>query len=583
MRLGTYYRTVGHTRWSQLLWRACYLLERRRPLRQRAVSRWRWSANRPPRVREDFPSLPLIHDAKIEAPGTPIEPKRGEFRILNQTLLVGHERPDWRLGAISANRLETITLHYHAWAWGLAQEATQGANADEAAALFRHYVSDWMTHCALEVPGARALAWNAYAIATRLIWWIHAYRLLGADRWRSWGNYHGDFLACLWQQAAYLRDHLEWDLRANHLMRDAVGLAWAGRFFDEDQAREWLSTATYLAVEQIAEQVLPDGAHFERSPMYHLHVMEDTLSLVLLLEDPQARKQLRDAWSRMAEFLAWLRHPDGDLALFNDGALQGPDAVTRMLHLGEHLGVEISAAERRGGRHFPQAGLAVWQGDPWTLFFDVGAVGPDYQPGHAHADTLAVECSFQGQRLFVDPGTYAYDLDERRRYDRSTAAHNTVGIDGQDSSEVWHIFRVGRRAYPREVAVSFSAGGMQASASHTGYDHLPGRPRHTRRIDLGADGKLLVTDHVEGRGRHLVNGGFLLAPEWTAAAAADGWLLTSGERRVRLTMRVPEGAKLYEEHRAYHPEYGREIDCTRLSWRLEGGLPVEVVALAEGA
>ena len=40
--------------------------------------------------------------------------------------------------------------------------------------------------------------------------------------------------------------------------------------------------------------------------------------------------------------------------------------------------------------------------------------------------------------------------DERRRYDRSTAAHNTVSIDGTDSSEVWQIFRVGRRAkaYP---------------------------------------------------------------------------------------------------------------------------------------
>src|SRR5579883_3250915 len=73
-------------------------------------------------------------------------------------------------------------------------------------------------------------------------------------RWRDWGEFEHDFLASLWQQASYLRDHLEWDLRANHLMRDAVGLAWAGRFFEETQAREWLQTATRLAVEQAEEQ-----------------------------------------------------------------------------------------------------------------------------------------------------------------------------------------------------------------------------------------------------------------------------------------------------------------------------------------
>jgi uncharacterized heparinase superfamily protein len=285
----------------------------------------------------------------------------------------------------------------------------------------------------------------------------------------------------------------------------------------------------------------------------------------------------------MAEFLAWVRHPDGDLALFNDGGLQGSGAVEQMLHLGSQLGVEVSAAARRGGRHFPHTGLVTWHGDPWTVFFDVGAVGPDYQPGHAHADTLAVECSYRGSRLFVDPGTYAYDRDERRRYDRSTAAHNTVGIDGQDSSEVWHIFRVGRRASPCDVRVDFAGGGLRAAASHTGYDHLPGRPRHTRRLDLGADGRLVVADGVEGRGRHRVQGGLLLGPEWAAAPAGGGWLLTNGPRAVRLTVRGPEGLKMYEERRPYHPEYGREVECTRLGWCVEGGLPVEVVTLAEGA
>src|SRR5262249_27620124 len=158
------------------------------------------------------------------------------------------------------------------------------------------------------------------------------------------------------------------DLLANHLLRDAAGLAWAGRFFAEPEAARWLRTATRLAAEQAAEQVLPDGGHFERSPMYHLHVMEDFLTLALLVEDPLVREELRTAWRRMAEHLAWARHPDGEVPLFNDGGLRAACEPGRMLELGRSLGVDVDAGPRRGGHHFPDTGLAVWHGDPWTVF-----------------------------------------------------------------------------------------------------------------------------------------------------------------------------------------------------------------------
>jgi uncharacterized heparinase superfamily protein len=559
-----------------------YSLERRRKLGPKSI--WRWREHRAPRLRADFPSVPLVHTPERENSHSSEGLERGVFRFLNQTRELGQERPDWRLGSVGTDRLWTITLHYHAWAYDLARAATAGGTGSPAAAAsFHHYLSDWMARCSLETPGARDLAWNAYAIATRLGWWIRAYRLLKESYFPIWNGFEQSFLSSLWEQAAYLRDHLEWDLRANHLLRDAVGLAWAGRLFQEDRAAEWLKTTTRLAIEQAVEQVLPDGGHFERSPMYHLHVMEDILSLVLLLEEEEAGARLREVWSVMAETLAWLRHPDGDLLLFNDGGLQGGDRVEHMLQLGSRIGVSAPTQARRGGRHFHHTGLVVWHGDPWTVFFDVGTVGPDYQPGHAHADTLSVECSYRGSRLIVDPGTYGYDNDDHRRYDRSTAAHNTVCLDGQDSSEVWHIFRVGRRAYPLDVEVNFTDSGMTATASHNGYDHLPGRPRHTRRLETDRDGRLILTDSITGRGRHLVQGGFLLSPEWTAQADAGGWILRNGVDAVRLTVRGPQELALSEERRPYHPEYGREFQTTRLSWRVYCRLPAEVQTFIEGA
>ncbi len=601
MNIATGYRTARHTRWSQLLCRLRYALERRRPCRPRALARWRWDSDTPPCLRDDMPVLPVFH--RPCPMGSVARLREGEFRHLNESRHLGREQPDWLLGPIAAGRLWAVTLHYHGWAYDLAEtsaaggadaeedrdinavlfqvvetSAAGGADAEEATFLFRHYLSDWLARCPLHAPGSRALAWNSYAIATRLTWWIRSHQALGA-RLRTWGGFEREFLASLWQQAAYLHDHLEWDLRANHLLRDAVGLAWAGRFFAEEQARQWLDTATQLAVEQAREQVLADGGHFERSPMYHLHVMEDIHSLALLVEDDNARAVLRNTWEHMAETLLWLRHPDGDVPLFNDGGLHAACTPDAMLQLG--LGMNVALP--RGGRLFPQTGMAVWHGEPWTVFFDVGAVGPDYQPGHAHADTLSLECSYRGQRLFVDPGTHSYDHDERRRYDRSTEAHNTVGIDGQDSSEVWHIFRVGRRAYPVNVEVGFSSQGMQATAAHNGYDHLPGRPRHTRRLEVNDQGCLVVTDRVGGGGCHQLRGGLLLAPGWKASAADSGWIVSCGTDKVRVSVRGSCTLNLSQEQRPYHPEYGVELQTTRLVWQVKDGLPVEVTVRAEGA
>jgi hypothetical protein len=181
----------------------------------------------------------------------------------------------------------------------------------------------------------------------------------------------------------------------------------------------------------------------------------------------------------------------------------------------------------------------------------------------------------------VDPGTHSYDHDDRRRYDRSTAAHNTVTVDNQSSSEVWHIFRVGRRAYPVHVSADFADGGCSAVASHNGYDHLPGCPRHTRRVSVRNGGLLTITDRVAGRGRHHIEGGLLLAPEWSATPVERGWILKNGSIVVLLTVSGPRSLALAAKRRSYHPDFGLEIETIRLSWCTTAELPVELTVVAE--
>lgn len=540
MNPGRTLRTLRPLRWSQLAARARIALcgRRRVPLPARE-----------PAIAGEFPALPEADAVDVSGLA------EGRFRHLNFERALGIDPVAWPLGDPGQERLWVVTLHYHEWAPALASERPE---------LLELLLRDWIRRCAPECAGALPLAWNSYAIATRIPNWIRAWQ-----RGAIGAGFKSEFLRSLWRQAAFLAANLEWDLRANHLLRDAVGLAWAGRFFAHTA---WQRTACDLAASQAQEQLLPDGLHFELSPMYHDHALRDFEQLAVLL--PEAL-ELPAAVRRMRAAVPWLRHPDGGIALLNDASLapHPPHAQPAP---------RLEAAENSSPFFYFRDQLVCWRGDPWCLFFDVGAIGPDCQPGHAHADSLSLEASFGGARLFVDPGTYGYDQDERRRYDRSTGSHNTVCVDGQDSSEVWQIFRVGRRARPLDPRASFGAGALSASGSHDGYDHLPGKPRHSRAVELqGA--RLCVRDRVGGGGRHRVEGGWLLAPELCVAAAAGGFRLETRFDRLRVRVEGPPELALSVETRNYHPEFGRELETRRLGWRFEGRLPLEVRTWVEPA
>lgn len=567
-------RTMRHLRSSQLWWRTRYLVERQWPL---SLLGFRVESPRPARVAPQpgpFPAVPLFHRLGPTGSAAVDLLARGEFQHLRQTVKLGRLDPNWLHGGDDAGRLWSITLHYHGWVYDLAEAAVAGD--ERALPLLQHLLDHWWSHCRLRQIGPGNLIWNSFSIATRLTWWIRALVLLRESNVALPPEFLARWHHSLARQAQFLSHHLEWDLRANHLLRDAVGLAWAGRYLGGRSARRWLRIAGRIAESQALEQVLPDGGHFERSPMYHIHVLEDFLSLARLLPEERTAQRMRATCAAMAEFTAWAQHPDGTLPLFNDAAQNSVSAPQEILATLAACGVAVPATPCRGLKHFEHTGLVAWRGEPWSLFWDVGQVGPAYQPGHAHADTLTLECSYHGQRLIVDPGTYGYDRDDRRRYDRSTAAHNTVTVAERDSSEVWHIFRVGARARPLGVDVIPRRNGFTAWAAHTGYDQLPGRPRHARQITVDEHGALRINDQVQGTGAQTLAGGWLLSPEWRVAAQESGWKLSSGARSLAVQVDAKQPVTLSVVERPWHPEYGLEVPAPRLMWRATAELPFDL-------
>ena len=76
--------------------------------------------------------------------------------------------------------------------------------------------------------------------------------------------------------------------------------------------------------EQLKEQILNDGGHFERSPMYHCIILEDLLDLNNLsisnkfISEKNLEKNLKFYSRKMLVWINKISHPDGKIPFFND-------------------------------------------------------------------------------------------------------------------------------------------------------------------------------------------------------------------------------------------------------------------------
>lgn len=427
-----------------------------------------------------------------------------------------------------------------------------------------------------ENPPASGTGWEPYPTSLRIVNWVKW--VLGG------GSLSDEAVQSLAVQTRRLSATVETHLLGNHLVANAKALVFAGLFFEGPEADGWLATGLSLLRREVPEQVLPDGGHFERSPMYHSLILEDLLDLVNLgrvygwsVGAPACAPlaQWRETAGRMLIWLAAMLHPDGGIALVNDAAEGVAPSAGELFGYAGRLGIPLAISPGDGVTHLADTGYVRVQHGDTVAILDVGPLGPDYLPGHGHADTLSFELSVDGARVIVDTGTSCYDPGPKRLYERGTAAHNTVVVDGRDSSEVWGVFRVARRARPFDLSVSESGGVVRVCCAHDGYRRLRGKVVHRRTWTIGRH-SLRVEDALEGR-FWTARGGFLLDPVVAMASNAAGllrggeangeWMLPSGRR---LAWRVAEGQTRF--HLAHHHlEFGLSRTTVRLAVDLPAG------------
>jgi uncharacterized heparinase superfamily protein len=191
-----------------------------------------------------------------------------------------------------------------------------------------------------------------------------------------------------------------------------------------------------------------------------------------------------------------MTYDNGEYAHFNDTAQGIAPSLDQLKGLAVASGINVDF-NLRALNYFKDAGYMVYTTHCMKLIADLANVGPDYLPGHAHADTLSFELAFGLHRLVVNHGVTCYGTGTQRQFERGTKAHSTVTINDENSSEVWSGFRVARRAYPFNVSVVEENGSVKIEASHNGYHRLKGSPTHTRSWLINEDA-VTVIDQIQG-------------------------------------------------------------------------------------
>ena len=449
-------------------------------------------------------------------------------------------------GASSLNLLNQSYSYAHGWDW----------DAQDRSALWQfnlnyfHYIHAWSPEVAEKVcadwiaanPLGHEPAWHPYPTSLRIINWI------------KYGFQNPTIQKSLFEQLVYLARFCEHHLGGNHLLENVRALLFGSKFFSSSgEAKKWSETALKILSDELPRQILQDGGHFERSPMYHAIVLEGLIDIWHLVDEQSLPPSFEDAVCRMLQYQNMLTHPDGNIALFSDAA-HGVALPTAELNA---YASSICALNSETVSDFAESGYFIFEDESVYFVLDAGPIGPKDLPAHGHADIFSFELSIGGLRFVVDTGVSAYGETEIRQHERSTAAHNTVTIDGRSQAECWGSFRVGRRYDPSDRIFSTTSNGFLFSGSFDGFSKLIGDGLvHTREVSFESDkGRMSFNDIISGSGNHFFTSRLHLHPEVNVMDTDRGVVLARGDVQVLFT----SDSDYVIEDSWYSPEFGMRV------------------------
>lgn len=363
---------------------------------------------------------------------------------------------------------------------------------------------------------------------------------------------------------------------ANYAIAEALGLFIAGLCFPSlKNAYNWKAFGKKVLEREVTRQIYSDGSSFEHTIPYLQFVADHFLVYYLICKEynesinAEIEKRLKAVCSFVSCIVdingnipmigdddeghllrLWFGEHNNFLSLLNTGSIlfNRPDWIHPSASLDSKTLLQLGGSARSKWeklkkeeswriktRYFDNAGLGVIshskKGKEIKFVGNSGSLGLEPMSGHGHADALSFFLSIDGQPVFIDTGTYLYHSGGKwRRFFRSTAAHNTIQVDGQDQAEQLADFMFGDFYNVRNIHWSEREDRIDWGAEHSGYKRLADPVVHRREVSyIKREYSFKVTDTLKCRGNHDVKLLFHLHPDIEVLSEGKNTFRLSGK------------------------------------------------------
>ncbi len=332
-----------------------------------------------------------------------------------------------------------------------------------------------------------------YPMAQRLFNWI---KFIAREK-----HTNSKIESALHAQLDMLNDQLELHLDSHLVLEESLALVLCSWYL---RRKDIYEKAFKTASTCLQQQILKDGGHFERSPMYHQLILFRLLDLVnVLMHNPWPDADPLNFFAGYSKkMLGWLQQmtfENGSIPLFQDCANGLAPASLSLLYYAGRLGIigdQLSFGESNYRRFNRKS---------FQMVIDLGPIGSRNTPRHQHCNTLGIVLFAHDFPCLVDTGTSTLEDEEIRLKERSTSAHNTVQYGEEEQSELKNPLQMGKMALSKILIDEPD----RLEAEHDGYKRKG--IIHRRRLDVGSD-QIRIVDSLIGKTSALGFAHFHFAP-----------------------------------------------------------------------
>lgn len=387
-------------------------------------------------------------------------------------------------------------------------------------------IDEWID----KFPPSKGTSWNPFNCTIRLINWL---KILGnlPQEYILDQNLWNKIQVSIYQQIKLISSNIEYHIPGNHVIIQFYVLWLISVVFPAwNKTVIKISKAEILFIEELQNEFLSNGFHFEHS--YHYHVQVTLFGMLWLIGmknmnnyvEENVLKILKNASLLLEEFI----NSKGYLPMLGDNCFC---FLTRSLYEDIEL-FEILKPMAFAGV-FPQVisrnvldikdSYVLARSFESEIVFDVSNIGLPNNPGHGHSDLLSIIYSFKGHPIFVDPGTKKYSSDHVSLAMKKAISHNTISIAGNDQAKLWGFFRWGYLPENLKYNIEESEMAIKLSGRYYGFKHIGGY-EHSREIVIGQD-SLIIEDYINGKKNKVIELNFILHPA-VSARMNDGLTLS---------------------------------------------------------